>query len=323
MILEEMIVFDSEEDANTFCTFVHGLGAQVKKTFRGIAFIEDIVTCSLNGYIDWLSEMIKSTSEEDDPYSVDEIQRFEKHLNLLKRTDGKLRDILSGKEIGDIIYTRETVQKAILSLLALPNEEKAQSLFQSPEDNDVWIPIDIMLRDNHVVVESPEGYRLDRIIDPGDLLYQNTPASESDAYKKAGASHGCSYSANHSIDPECVVISGPALYLCDRENKITDLLDTLSVDESSLDLFYQNYYTKRQILFSLIDLVTGSGVISLDTLTKEMTGFSWLDEDGKPGFSINLSPVMTKTIVDELMKAKILSGTEKKIRIGKTIRGRA
>lgn len=323
MILEEMLVFDSEEDANTFCNFVHGLGAQVKKTFRGVAYIEDIVTCSLNGYIDWLSEMINSKSEEDCPYSGDEIQRFERHLNLLTRTDVKLKEMLTGREIGDIIYTPETVQKAILSLLALPNGEKAQSLFQSSKDNDIWIPIDIMLRDNHVVVESKEGYRLDRKIDPGELLYQNTLASGSVEYKKAGVSHGCSFSANYLIDPECVVISGPTLYLCDSGNKITNLLDTLSVDESSLDLFYQNFYTKRQILYSLIDLVTKSGVMSLDTLTREMTGFSWLDDDGKPEFSINLSPVMTKMIVDELMKAKILSGTEKKIRIGKTIRGRA
>ena len=313
MILEETLVFDSEEDANTFCNTVYEMGGQVKKTFRGVAHTEEVVTCSLHGYINWLSEMIDGTSDTDNPYSENEREIFQKQLNLLTRTLAKLTELLDGKEIGDIIYTREMVQKAILSLLSLPQGE-ILNMLGSPEVFDIWIPIDIILKYNHIVVESPDGYRLEQSVHPGSLLYQNTLGSDSIVYKKTGISHGCRFSANYSIDPECVVISGPTLYLCDKGDVIPDLLE-----ESTLDLFYENFYSKRQILYSLIDLVTEKRVISLDTLIREMTDYSWPVKDGEEGFAIYLSPIMTKMIVDELMRVKILSGTEKKIRIGKTI----
>jgi hypothetical protein len=321
MILEELLVFDSEEDADTFCNALYERGGEAKKTFRGVAGSEEIVTCNLKGYIDWFREMVEGRSESNYSFSEEEIHLFQRHRDLLERTCIKLTEIMQGKKIGDVIYTRETLQTAILSLLSLP-QGKIQERLRSPEDFDTWIPIDIILKDNHVVIESPEGYRLDRVVDPGSLLYQNTLASESAAYKEAGKSHKCIFSANHSIDPECVVIIGPPCYLCCTDDEIAHLLTRMAVDEVSLDLFSENFSTKRRVLTSLLDIVRKKDVVSRDVLIKEMVRVSGYEEGEESGYAFHLSPRVMEMIVDELMRAKILSGTDKKIRIGKAIRRR-
>lgn len=316
MILEETLVFGSEEDADGFCAFARENGFFVKKSFRGVAFTEDIVTCSLQGFINWFSEMIEGNSEEDGPYSAQEIGVFQRQVNLLTRTRTKLDEILTGKEIGDFIYSGDAVQKAILSLLTLPQKD-AEALCDLPEMNDVWIPIEVMLKDNQVVVESRNGYCLCKKIDPGDLLYQITPASYADAFRQAGQSHGATFSANYSLDSECVVTAGPGIYLLDDGNAIFDLLDTLAVDCVSLDLLYENYTAKRQIILSLIDLFSRKNALSLPEISRQMVTFRSSSDTPDPGFGIHLSPIMVKLIVTELVKAKILTGSEKKIRIGK------
>ncbi len=321
MILEETLIFGSEEDADAFCAFAKEKGIGVKKSFRGVAITEDIITCTLQGFIDWYSEMIDANSEENPLFADDEISLFQRQVNLLTRTTAKLEEILSGKEISDVIYTRETVQKAILSLLSLPQKD-AEALGDLPELNDVWIPIEIMLKDNQIVVESPEGYRLQKIIKPGELLYQNTPSSYADAFFEAGRTHGAIISANYSIDSECVVTAGPGIYLLENENTIFDLLDTLAVDEASLDLFYENYTTKQQIVRSLIGLIGRKNTLSLTEISAEMAKYRSSSDHADPGFEIHLSPIMVKLIVTELIKAKILTGPEKKVRIGKGIPGR-
>ncbi len=321
MILEETFIFDSEEDADAFCAFAKENKIGIKKSFRGVAITEDIVTCSLQGFVDWYSEIINASSDDQKKFSEGEIWIFKRHVNLLTRTRGKLDELLAGKEIGDVIYTIETVQKAILSLLTLPQKD-AEALGDLPEMNDVWIPIEVMMKDNDVVVESPEGYRLQKKIDPGELLYQNTLVSYEDAFMDAGESHGATFSANYSIDSECVVTAGPGIYLLDDQDRIFDLLDSLAVDEASLDLLYENYTPKRQTVFSLLDLISRKNVLSLTEICAGMAKYTSSPDTADPAFQIRLSPIMAKLIVTELIKAKILTGPEKKIRIGKGIPGR-
>jgi|GEM_PF-4345316 len=321
MILEEALIFGSEEDADAFCAFAKEKGVGVKKSFRGVAITEDIVTCSLDGFIDWYSEMIDANSEDTKTFSGGEISLFKRHVNLLTRTRAKLDELLAGKEIGDVIYTLDTVQKAILSLLTLPQKD-AEVLGDLPEMNDVWILIEVMMKDNDLVVESPEGYRLGRKVDPGTLLYQNTLVSYEDVFMDAGESHGATFSANYSIDSECVVTAGPAIYLLDDQDRIFDLLDSLAVDEVSFDLFYENYSPKRQIVLSLVDLIGRKHTLSLTEISAEMAKYRSSSDNVEPGFEIHLSPIMVKLIVTELIKAKILTGPEKKVRIGKRIPGR-
>lgn len=320
MILEETLIFGSEEDADAFCAFAREEKIGVKKSFRGVAITEDIVTCSLRGFIDWYSEMIDASSEDSNTFSEGEISLFKRQVNLLTRTRAKLDELLAGKEIGDVIYTREMVQKAILSLLTLPQKD-AETLGDLPEMNDVWIPIEVMMKDNDLVVESPEGYRLRKKIDPGELHYQNTLVSYEDAYMDAGKSNGALFSANYSIDAECVVTAGPGIYLLDDQDRLFDLLDSLSVDDVSLDLFHENYTPKQQIVRSLLDLISRKNVLSLTEISAGMAKYKSPDT-ADPGFEIRLSPIMVKLIVTELIKAKILTGPEKKIRIGKGIHGR-
>lgn len=321
MILEETLIFGSEEDADAFCAFAKEKGIAVKKSFRGVAITEDIVICSLDGFIDWYSEMIDANSEDTKTFSGGVISLLKRHVNLLERTRAKLDELLDGKEIGDVIYTLDTVQKAILSLLTLPQKD-AEALGDLPEMNDVWIPIEVMMKDNDLVVESPEGYRLGRKVDPGTLLYQNTLVSYEDVFMDAGESHGATFSANYSIDSECVVTAGPGIYLLDDEDQIFDLLDSLAVDEVSFDLFYENYTPKRQIVLSLLDLIGRKNVLSLTEISAGMAKYNSSPDTADPGFQIRLSPIMVKLIVAELIKAKILIGPEKKIRLGKGSPGR-
>ncbi|KUG20692.1 MAG: hypothetical protein KO206_04145 [Methanomicrobiaceae archaeon] len=53
MILEESVIFDDEESASEFVAFLRRRGCQARKTTRGIAFAEEVMTGTLDRLIDW------------------------------------------------------------------------------------------------------------------------------------------------------------------------------------------------------------------------------------------------------------------------------
>ncbi len=321
MILEEKLIFHSEEDANTFCSFTRLKGSRAKISIEGSAFTEEVVTCSIEGYINWLTDMLKEqTDDGSSPYSKDEIQIFKKQLDVFTRTHAKLDQLLTGKEIGEVVYTPEQFENAISSLISINIGEKPEPT-QSQENQDVWILIDSILIENHIVTESPEGNRLKKFCNPGDLLNRMLPSSSTEAYRKAGIVHGATFFMVYSIDqPMCRVITDPVLYISYTEDEIMDLLNPMAVDDFSRNYFHNSFSSKRKIITTLIDIVTEKNGVSLDNLTGEMTQYSIPDEDGIHGFAVHLSPYLTEIIVSELIQAKILTGSEKKIRVGKAIK---
>ncbi len=326
MILEETLIFHSEEDASVFLEYLKERGVRAKKSNRGYSTAETVITCSLDGYISWLSAVAGdyAASQGDGsplpyPCSETDLRVFEQQLDLLQRTLVKLEELLMNKTIGDVVYTKDQVQKAIMALLSRPQGD-AEALFFDPGEYDVWIPIDIIFRENHVVVDSPDGYRLDMTVDPGSLLYTSSFNPDSPELRKRTEAYNPTFRKEYYVSSECTVNTDPALYLCDEMHAIPDIISSLSVDDASRDTFLENYYLKRQILAMIMTIVAHNESVSLIDLSREIACFSIPADDGSEGCTIHLDPSIAKILVDELIAAKLLSGTNRLLKFGKAMR---
>ncbi|MBR1369366.1 hypothetical protein RJ53_07605 [Methanocalculus chunghsingensis] len=320
MILEESLIFNSEEEADLILKHLRDLGAAGKKIYRSTAFSEELVTCSIGGFIAWFSDLAMEESNTDPEGSGPALPgTYAFQRDLMIRISKKLHLLLDGKKPGDLIYTHEEARQGLLSLLG-----RVQAMHNDDSDHDTyddtWVSITIIMKDNDLVEETPDGFLLKREIgDPGSLLYEIRSLSEEIAFRESGSAYNPVFSTHYYIEPECVVVTDPRLYFCDPHDSIIDDLEEMDVDLDSFDQFYENYQTKRNVLNAMVEVIGRAGSISIDELIREMKDYSHPPGGEEDGFSIDLDPQVTQMIVHELQKAKILTGPDRRIRLGKAM----
>lgn len=322
MILEESLIFNSEEEADLFLKQLRVFGASGKKIYRSTTFTEDLVTCSIDGFIAWFSELAIKESEAGPDYSDPALPGpFAFHRDMMIQVKNKLHHLLDGKKAGELIYTYDEAHQGLLSLI-----ERIQRLHDDGDDDDqdpdpfdgTWLSITVIMKDNDLVEETQDGFLLKRVIDdPGSLLFERRCLSEDMEFRESGSAYNPVFTTNYYIEPECVVVTDPRLYFCDPSDYIIDDLEEMDVDLDSFDQFYDNYLTKRKVLNAMIGIIRKKEFISLDELVSEMKDYA--DPPGKEadGFSIALDPMITKMMIHELQKAKVLTGPDRRIRLGR------
>jgi len=321
MILQESLIFNSEEEADLFLKNLRILGASGKKIYRSSAFSEDLVTCSIDGFIAWFSDLAMEGSDDNPESEESSIRgKFAFQRDLMIRIQKKLHLLLDGKKPGDLIYTHDEARQGMLSLFG-----RIQAMHTddpNPETyDDTWVAITIIMKDNDIVEETQNGFLLKKEVEnAGSLLYEIRSLSEEIAFRESGSAYNPVFSTHYYLEPECVVVTDPRLYLCDPYDYLIDDLEEMNLDPDSFDQFYKNYLTKRKVLNAMMEVIGTKAPISLEDLVHEMKDYADPPGGETDGYSIALDPLVTKMMVSELQKAKILTGSDRKIRLGKDVK---
>lgn len=336
MVLEDSLLFNSAEDADTFIKFLRKRGCKAHKKPVMYSFEEEEVSGPLDGMISYLQSLENRESPDGDegPVKTIVLQRVDKLL--LGR--GMLERLLSSHEVGDVLFTEDEVRKcsqqffryiaeAAYPLMKKEMEERGHELpprdpgpavsEEEAREAGAIVFADDTLRENGMV--SVEGGNV-RLVKKGEAggcrVSMNTMGlGPIDADEIAG--HGISSSVNLYFDALFeVTMDGSVLVEC-SVNDIEEGLEDLEVDEESLEEFFAQYELKRLAIMGVMGVVQDAGRISFSGLEERLVDYPMdLEELAEP-VRLTLEPAFLSSLVSGMRKLGYLSGSQENIRLGK------
>lgn len=339
MILEETVIFSEESDASEFIAFLKSRGCRCRREVRGIARAEEVLAGPLDGVIAWFGQAA-ALNEDEFP---DDARWFREGEEKYRQSRERIAALLEGREPGDILYTARDLDRAKDALLAQatdrvqswleemgegvePDESSLLDKLLENEDGDVdsedypFYIVHWMLKRNGVVVETPEGFRLQRQIAAGEVVMEVSP--ENMPAVDLPDAPSLNRKISYGLEPVYVVAADPTIHFAFEPDEVLSLLEVLEVEPENFRIVEENLAGKQVIISSLIEAVGRQPGISVDELAGRLTGET-VDEEGLlVVFEAVLDRNMIATVVSELRKQGVLAGTDQKIRLAVKTSGR-
>jgi len=337
MILEEVVAFSEEVDAVEFISFLKSKGCRARIEVRGNANAEELLEGALDDLIAWFEEAAAQSGEES-PELSDDARWFLEGAEKYRRQRDQIAALLEGHKPGDILYTNDDLKRSQEDLFRKvadkarewmeENKDAGEELDESalfeilfgdrdllPADAPLFVLHTVLMR-NGILEETPEGCRLTRETPAGQVVLEISTDNLHDLDIDLPEDAGLKRKAVYWIDPLYQVVIDPAIYLvCDPDEVLTALEGT-TVDIESLATLEENLRVKEFIIATLFEEVKRKPGISVDELSGPL-GVEGVDEDGESmRVEVGIDRRMTSTIVAELRKLGMLTGSNQKIKIG-------
>jgi hypothetical protein len=346
MILEEVVAFSEEVDAVEFISFLKSKGCRARREVRGIANADEVVEGALDDLIAWFEEAAAQSEEEEPPELSDDARWFRDAAEKYRRQRDQIAALLEGHKPGDILYTNddlkrsreELFRKAAEKIQAWIDENEDKDLDEELDDSTLFeilfddrdpLPADAplfvlhaVLMSNNILEETPEGYRLTGERPAGKIVMEistdDLPDLDTDLLEDAGLMIKAAY----WIDPLYQVVIDPAIHFVCEPDEVLTALEGTTVDIESATALEDNLRVKGFIIATLLEEVKRKPGISVDDLSG-LLRVETADEDGElMTYEIAIDRRMASSIVAELRKVGILTGSDQKIKIGGTPGGR-
>lgn len=329
MVLEETVIFTEEDDAAEFISFLRKKGCPCQKVVRGMVYREEVMAGKLSQIISWYGKEAGRYEEMED--GQEEATWFHAGQQKYQQCRERIGELLAGRVPGDILYTSRDLEGTMKSFLSRKSPEILSQLFKDTGDEDSGdIPVvpgptgengpsseypfilaHLMMSENGVVTETPDGFSMKRQVSPGDIQLEislgSIPKIDLDNVPDLVPK------IKMGLDPAYVVIADPVIHLVCEPDEVMELLEGMELDDAVLDAVLENLYGKQLIIDAIIEEIEQAGVISVSDLAirmkeREGTGLP-------PTIEFFLSPLIVTAVVTELRKRDVLAGNDQKIRI--------
>jgi len=339
MVLEETLLFNVAEDADTFIKFLRKKRCKAHKKSTAVFLDAQHLHGPIDrviGYLKWLADVAEI--EGDD---IEEEYPLNDHIGILERRKEILGKFLSSHDEGDVVFSGEEIMKhsrtATLHMLyamypvfkekmaglgqELPPQEKRREISEEEvrEARDLLAVFDL-LEENDMIEEEGGFYRLTEklplaecrtkvnlsrspAIDPGEL-----------------ASYRLSSHVNLIGQVQYQVFMDPDVIFQFSVDEIDEGLIGLEVDAGSLDEFYRGLERKQIAIHAILEVVGQAGNISFDALRERLQQYEIHGEESNASISLTLEQEFISSLVTEMRKLGYLSGSRENMRLGKGVR---
>ena len=338
MVLEESLVFNNREDADKFIGYLEKKGCHAVKWTEGVVSEETTLTGVLIEVIAFLEKgeelsgsggpEVAGTSSELAKTIISGLTGGKNPtltnaqlLASLKLTYRVLKDLVEGRNEGDVIYSREEMLKIQKELTDLAESSGRNELTAGLIERMPLFSCLGILGENELIGTSPEGIILLKKIEPDHLIIERK-VPDASAFSDELLDE-CDISLNRVVNfsTQVRVRTGPELYFtCETEEIFIALLG-LAVDPECLDLLMRNSTHKASITDEITGLLQFYKKISLDELIQRLDEFVLvtddLEEDAMSGYA---SEEFVREMIRDLRTAKIIRGTDDNLRLEKGFR---
>lgn len=336
MVLEESLLFNSAEDADTFIKFLRKKRCKAHKKSTAV-FLE---AQELHGPIDNVIGYLKLLAEDADidEFDIDGEHPLDDLVGVIERRKEALGRFLSSHEEGDVVFPGEEIKRlsetATLYMLqsmypafreklaGLGQEKPLQegrgeiSEEEAGKARDLLAVFDL-LEENGMIEEQGEHYRLTKTLPLADCVMKVNMAALPEIDPDDLPDHGLSSHVNLIGQIQYQVSMDSNIHFQFSVDDIDEGLIGLDVEAESLDSFYHGFERKHLAIRTILEMVDRAGRISFDTLYEQIQNHPVYIEESNETVSLTLEREFLSSIITEMRKEGYLTGSQENIRLGK------
>jgi len=327
MVLEETLEFNREEDADLFISFLREKHCRAQKTSGSNFITETLLYGSIKDVIRFYeNEQVPETARG----ASQKMSAFFSNkpvIASLKNIRDLVRDLMSGFQPGDIIYTTEEYEKCKIEtikdvtsrlgdyLAAHPDLSPLEAIAKmGSEKNPVMMTVVEMESAGWVTIE-PEGIRLVKTAVPDELPVErrvdDPDALDMDALKDLNLTlHEHLYfstTTRLAIDPR--------IHLACRADDVEHQLEDMDVDDDSVETLLHNMNHKIIAVRIITNAISDAGRCSIESLIEKVRDADVGGMDPKIEITAHLSPEYITSLVNDLRKLGEIEGNDRKLRV--------
>lgn len=337
MVLEETLLFNSAEDADTFIKFLRKKRCKAHKRSTAVFLEIQEISGPFNKVIDYLEELAEDAELDDDEF--EEGFPFDERIDDLERQKEMLDNFLLSHEEGDIVFSADDIEEysktatlhMMQSVLPIFKEKMAELGHELPTPQDErkeiseeeagkarnLLAVFDLLEENNMIDKEGDFYRLTKKLPLAECITKvnlsRLPEIDPDDLSRYGLlSH-----VNLIGQVQHQVFMDSDVNFQFSVDEIDEGLIGLDVDAGSLDAFYRSLERKQIAIHAILEVVGQAGKISLDALCERLQEYAIHGEESTGSISLTLEQDFLSPLVTELRKLGYLAGSQETIRLGK------
>jgi len=336
MVLEESLLFNSAEDADTFIKFLRKKRCKAHKKSTAV-FLE---AQELHGPIDNVIGYLKLLAEDADidEYDIDGEHPLDDLVGVIERRKEALGRFLSSNEEGDVVFPGEEIKRlsetatlymlqsmypAFREKLAGVGQEKPLqegrgeiSEEEAGTARDLLAVFDL-LEENEMIEEEGEHCRLTKKLPLDECVMKVNMAALPEIDPDNLPDHGLSSHVNLIGQIQYQVFMESDVNFQFSVDEIDEGLIGLDVDAKSLDTFFRGLERKHFAIHSILEVVSQAGRMSFDTLCSRLQEYPVHGDESTESISLTLEREFLSSVVSEMRKLGYLSGSQENIRVAR------
>ena len=340
MVLEEFLDFNRDKDADTFIRFLKSKGCHATKmhmdtyseTFgiqgeiadmiamlKEVTLEEEFVTREPPPDIESLASLLSdprvSSGEQplNSPLVKSSINAI--NLKLLKEKLDFFEDIMARYTVGDLIATAQEIESLSALVARAMRDDPDEDFTKESRQALILFGKFTCMREDGLVTISRSGVTLVKKTDP-ETIHAVQVVPVPDMYDDAMLE-------KHSVCPirsiflkTCTRVAlDPQVHFTCSPEKIGDALAGLAVDVKSLEQLVINMNFKQYLIRRIKGIVKKAKTISLESVLLEMRTELMENDWPRCLTTINASPDYVAGIITHMRKAKIIKGSNEKMRL--------
>ncbi len=339
MVLEEFLDFNHDEDADFFIRFLKSKGCPATKMRRDIysesfairgeigdmiAMLEEIareeqsVSAEPPLDIDSLAALLSnspvSSSEEPDASLIkSSINAY--NLKLLKEKRDYVADIMARYTVGDKIASSEEIHAIYSPVAGEIRNDPGEEFFEESRQALILFGKFAWMKEHGLISIRQSGVTLLKKTDPKMIpAIQVIPTQDMYTEDMLDKHHVSLYRSIFLKTSTSVALDPPVHFIFSPKD-IGEALVGLAVDEKNMERLFINMIFKQYLIGRITGIVKHAKTISREGILLEMRTERIENDWRDCPTEISASPDFVAGIITHMRKAKILTGSNEKIRL--------
>jgi len=338
MVLEETLLFNSADDADTFIRFLRKKRCKAHKRSTAVFLEVQEISGPIDNIIGYLRELAEDAELDEDEF--EEGYPFEERIEVLERQKEMLGNFLLSHGEGDIVFSagdiKEYSKTATLHMmqsvlpifrekmaelgheLPPPQEEKRQEISkEEAKKARGFLAVFDLLEENNMIEKEGDFYRLTKKLPLAECRTKvhlpDMPEIDPDDLP----GYGLSSHVNLIGQVQYQVFIDSDVNFQFSVDEMDEGLIGLDVDAESLDTFYRGLERKKVAIHAVLELVGQAGKISFDALYERLQEYPIHAEESPERITLTLEREFLSSLVSEMRKLGYLTGSQENIRLAR------